>query len=548
MELSSTDKTRIAGGAIGVIIGVIAYLKLPGNTGALIAGLVIALSLFFGIIWPYIKKKLPGGFVDLDLTYLLQHMLCVSTGKPPRHVLFDVVSREDLYPKYTRIFRKIYILGKEWGYSFPDACKLVSRDVKNKILREFLVRLGAVLAVGEDVEIFLKTEYSTILNEYETHYGRVVDATKIFLGIYTSLLAASVFMLANFLLLAFFFGGSGRMVIMSYTMVTATVGSVAVLLLLVMPMEVFENKLKPKPKIYSIMDLLAIIGFIGSATVYTIIFMKYGTSYTTLGFALILSGVMFLPAGIIAKIMEGRIRDIDDFFPIFIRSYGLHLEAVPQLAKALKPLLATELGKLNKLLENAYSRLVNNIDPQVAWKLFAAESRSELVRRALRIFIDTVERGGRVAEVGALLSDHHNSIVILRRTRMQVSKTFETTTYILQMSIVMITVFITSLMQGFSSILASVQTQIPSDLIGFMFSTNLPLELIVYATAFFIIMTSIFNALSMTRASPGVSRSFWYYIGLLSILSGLGVIVGEQLMNFILKSTLESLNQTLISP
>ncbi len=539
--------TGAAAGA-GLLMAILLYKFFPSTTTLYGSIVLAALPVVVTAGLPKLRKKLPSGGVDLDLTYLIQHMLAVSTGKPPRKVLFDVVSNEPLYPKYREIFRKIYVLGKEWGYSFTDACRLVSREVRNRVLKEFLVRLGSVLAVGEDVELFLKTEYMTILSEYETLYNRIVDAARVFLGIHSSMLAASVFMLANFLLLAFFFGGGTGIIVLSFSIVTVTIASIAILLFVLLPKDAFENKLKPKPRFYVMVDYIAIIGIILSIVLGYVIIGKNGLNFTSLALSLMASGVIFLPAGILAKTMERRIRDIDDFFPIFIRSYGMHLQTVPQMARALKPLLAAELGKLNKLLENLYSRLLNEIDPRIAWRLFSAESGSELVRRSIRIFLDTVEKGGRVAEVGAMLSDHHNTIVRLRRAKFQVGKTFETTTYMMHMAIILITVFITTLMQGFSQILSSVQAQLPGEIATFFFTGALPLGLLVKATGGFVVATTFFNALSIARALPGVSRSFWYYYALLSIIGGAAVIAGQQLLNFILSSTIETLNQTLIAP
>ncbi len=535
-------------GILGVVLAVILYFKIPSTWGSVVAVFVGGVPLLLGVVKPILRKKFPSLTVDLDLTYLLQHMLCVSTGKPPRATLFRVVSEERLYPKYQEVFKRIHVLGKEWGYSFAEACRLVARSVENKVLREFLARLGGVLAVGEDVESFLRTEYLTMISEYETYYNRIVDALRMFLGVYTSLMAAGVFMLSNFLLLAFFFGGSMRILVASFAIIILTMGGAAALLFMLVPSDAFENKMKPRPRLLVLSDIAAVAGLACSLAFSMLIARNMGVTYTGLALALLATGACLLPAGVLAKTVERRIRDIDIFFPVFIRSYGMHLQTVPQMARALKPLLAAELGKLNKLLENLYARLVNNVDPRIAWRLFAAECGSELVRRAIRIFLDTVEKGGRVAEAGALLSDHHNTIVRLRRAKFQVAKTFETTTYMLHLAVVLIAVFITQLLQGFSSVLYQVQAQLPSELSGLFMMTSFPLKTVVMATTLYVLSLIFFNAGAITKATPGVSRCFWYYFAILSIISGAGVISGQELMRFIMGSTIETLNRTLIAP
>ncbi len=535
-------------GAMGVAAGLVLMLARPLPGSVALGPLLLVGSVVGGFVYPYLRRRFPSLSIDLDLTYVIKHMLAVSTGKPPRRVLFEVVAREELYPKYAGIFKRIYLLGKEWGYSFTDACRLVARTVYNKVVREFLVRLGSVLAVGEDVELFLRTEYSTIITEFETYYTRLIDAARVFLGIYISLLAASVFMLANFLLLSFFFGGTRGLIIASFGVVTLTVASTTIILLVLLPRETFENRVEPRPRVYRVIDLLALLGIaIMVATGITVI-TRGGFTYENLSLVLAVGGAFLLIPGFLAKGIERTIREVDEFFPVFIRSYGMHLQTIPQMARALKPLLAAELGRLNRFLENLYSRLLNEIEPKVAWRLFAAETRSELVHRSVTIFLDTVEKGGDVAKVGAMLSDHHNTVIRLRKTRFQVAKTFETTTYMMHMAVVLITVFVTKLMYGFASIMQNVQSRLPGEVAGVLISAQMPLDLVVGSTGVFVLATTIFNSIAILKAMPGVSRTFWYYMGLLSIIAAAGIMGGKYLMDLILTSTLETLNQTLTTP
>lgn len=535
-------------GALGVALGMLTMLVQPLPGSVVVGPLLLVAGTVGGFVYPFLRRRFPSLNIDLDLTYVIQHMLAVSTGKPPRRVLFEVVGREHLYPGYAWIFKKIYLLGKEWGYSFTDACKLVARGVYNKVVREFLVRLGGVLAVGEDVELFLRTEYSTIITEYETYYTRLIDAARVFLGIYISLLAASVFMLANFLLLSFFFGGTQGLIIASFGVVTLTVASTTIVLLVLLPREVFENKVEPRPRVYRVIDILALIGLAAITGLGALIFSTRGFSYENLSLVMAVGGVLLLAPGLLAKGIEKTIREVDEFFPVFIRSYGMHLQTIPQMARALKPLLAAELGKLNRFLQNLYSRLLNEIDPPVAWRLFAAETRSELVHRGVTIFLDTVEKGGDVAKVGAMLSDHHNTVIRLRKSRFQVAKTFETTTYMMHMAVVLITVFVTKLMYGFASIMQRVQSQLPGEVAGVLISGQMPLDIVVASTGMFVISTTVFNSIAILKAMPGVSRTFWYYMGLLSIIAAAGIMGGKYLMDLILTSTLETLNETLTAP
>uniref|UniRef100_A0A7J3ZM90 Type II secretion system protein GspF domain-containing protein n=1 Tax=Fervidicoccus fontis TaxID=683846 RepID=A0A7J3ZM90_9CREN len=502
---------------------------------ALIASTAIFVAMVvYGLVIPLSRIKFPSSNVDLDLVYALLHMLSVSTGKPPVSYIFKSVSEEGLYPVYREIFRKIYVLGKEWGYSFADACRLVARTVNNKIVREILARLGSVLAVGEDVEQFLRLEYSTIMSEFETQHSRSTDALRIVLGVYSSLLAAATFMIASLVVLAFFFGDIGeRLIVSSFTAVTIMILAAAATIGVAIPTTPFENKLKPYPRLYGIIDVLAPVMLACSAAISYLLLRKMGLSITSIALGLGATGALLLVPGYAAKSIERLVNDVDLFFPVFIRSYGMHLQTLPQMDRALKPILVAELGKLNKTLENLYARLSNNIDPFISWRLFSAETRSELVARSVRIFLDTFERGGRLADVGALLSDTHNTIVRLRKARLEVGKTFESAISLMHALIALIVVFVSRLAEFLSSVLVGLQAAIPTDAAVLFFFQMLPRELLTLPIALMLIASVLSTSLVASKAIPGVSRSFWYYVSVLAIFTTAGAIAGDQMVGFI---------------
>ncbi|MEM0021837.1 MAG: type II secretion system F family protein [Fervidicoccaceae archaeon] len=309
-----------------------------------------------------------------------------------------------------------------------------------------------------------------------------------------------------------------------------------------MPQEIYETKIKPKPFVYKLIDISSVAIIVAGSAIGIYIIFSGKLTFFILGILIMAVGAALIFPGWLSKGIEGLIREIDDFFPIFIRSYALNYETLPNQAKALRPMLIVELGKLSRILENLYARLLNGIDPSIAWRMVANESRSELVRRFLRIFIDAIEKGGKISVVGASLSDHHNLIVRLRRNRLQVAKTFETTTYIMQGAIVIINVFVVSLLNSFSHLLTSMQAQIPANIVGPLFGSQIPLAPIIYMSAIFSIVTAVMNAFSITRVTPGVSRTFWYYLGILLLISGIGIILGSAMMEYILGSTVQALS------
>ena len=168
----------------------IVYLPHPFN---IIAGTTTIVLFFLSTIFGNVIKRLKPLEVDEDLIYILAHLRCVVTGNPPYNTLFKLVGESDFYHrKYRDLFNKIYVLIKHWGYSVPEALRLVSREAFSRVIEMFLQRLSAVIAVGADVGEYLRIEYNTLFSEYRTAYLRSIDALRVILGVYATLVGAFI--------------------------------------------------------------------------------------------------------------------------------------------------------------------------------------------------------------------------------------------------------------------------------------------------------------------------------------------------------------------
>jgi len=108
------------------------------------------------------------------------------------------------------------------------------------------------------------------------------------------------------------------------------------------------------------------------------------------------------------------------------------------MIESLKPLLIAEHGKLRSLLQRVYARLLNRVNPRIAWGLFADESPSEMVTIRTHIFLDAVETGKDLGEAGALILDHVYELFRLRASYIQVFKTFEVTLYLMHLIVIIL--------------------------------------------------------------------------------------------------------------
>ncbi|MCE4612217.1 MAG: type II secretion system F family protein [Desulfurococcales archaeon] len=503
--------------------------------------------LWFGVGRILVRRSM--AIIDHDLLYMLLHMRSVATGKPPVSALFESVSKNlKNYPAYSRYMRKIYGLGKEWGYSFSQATRIVGSKADNLVLKNLLSRMSGVLAVGEDVETFLEREYRTLMSEYVNAYHRMTNTARVFMGIYVTILGSLIFVLVTFMLMAFFFGGNLAIIASSYMGVGVALVGMLTLLYMLVGREPFEFYGSPRLFKYKALSITGIAGLALASLISSLYLLKYNDSFEEAARGLLISGIILLPLGIMAKRVEASINNVDDFFPIFIRSFGTHLATLPDMVKALEPLLISQLGKLATYLRRLYSRLANSLKPEAAWRLFAAETGSELVRRAVTIFIDSLKNGGDPEKVGIMLSDHHNEMVRLRKQRLQVAKTFESTLYLMHAAVVIILVFISKLMLAFSSILQNIMEQAPEEVISVFPFQAIDSPYLVTMSIILIAVASVLNSLAIVRVMPGTRTSFFFYFSVLLLISGVSIMVSSELIDYVLGVALETSETIAIYP
>ncbi|MEM0506701.1 MAG: type II secretion system F family protein [Thermosphaera sp.] len=514
-------------------------IAIPYFVNVVLGGFVI-LGSFLLLYYFNILKRIGIVPVSDDLIFILVHMRCLVTGNPPLTTLFGRIGEASFYrKKYTDMFQKLRGLIRNWGYSAPEALKLVSREASSKVDEMFLQRLSAIVATGGDVKEYLRIEYNTLFSEYVSSYTRMIDTLKVVLGVYTTLLGALTFMLANLMLLGMIFGNVTELITTGVIGVGFALISMALLLHVFVRRPIFESKPRHKNKIVIMISTLGLTGLLIFAiiSVYLVISMNiFNMEYVAL--SLLLTGLSLLPAAILVKIHEGRIAEYDMFFPAFIRSYGEHMAVLPNMIDSLKPLLIAELGKLRTLLRGVYARLLNRVDPRIAWGFFAEESSSELVNRGTRIFVDTVEVGGDLGEAGALISDHANELFRLRANYVQVFKTFEVTLYLMHLIVIILLIFIGNFINLFTEIIASFAGSIPYEYSGILSFFNVSPQDVSLLTNLMLLMITIANTLAVYSVNPGSRYAIYYYLCVMLLITGGAVYAGSIVINGLISGLL----------
>uniref|UniRef100_A0A7C2G255 Flagellar protein J n=1 Tax=Thermosphaera aggregans TaxID=54254 RepID=A0A7C2G255_9CREN len=521
--------------AIGVADSIAVYYivnTVPYYVNIILGGFVI-LGSFLLIYYFNVLKRIGIVPVSDDLIFILVHMRCLVTGNPPLTTLFGKVGETPFYKKkYSGMFQKLKGLIKNWGYSAPEALKLVAREATSKVDEMFLQRLSAIVATGGDIREYLRIEYNTLFAEYTSSYSRMIDTLRVVLGVYTTLLGALTFMLANLMLLGMIFGNVSELITTGVLGVGFALISMALLLYVFVRKPLFESKPRKRTGLVMLISLLGLTGLFVFAiiAVYLVVSLNiFNVEYVAL--SLMLTGISLLPAAILVKVHEGRITEYDMFFPAFVRSFGEHLAVLPNMIESLKPLLIAELGKLRNLLRKVYARLLNRVDPRIAWGLFADESSSEMVSRGTHIFLDTVETGGDLGEAGALLSDHINELFRLRASYVQVFKTFEVTLYLMHLIVIILLMFVGSFINIFTNVIAGFAETVPGEYAGIIGFFNVSPQDVSLVTNLIMLMITIADTLAVYSVNPGSRYAIYYYLCVMLIITGAAMYVGSIVIN-----------------
>ncbi len=510
-----------------------AHIKYPDNYLIMgMASFVLFTMLFLPQLMGVKKERFEP---DINFIFMLAHMLSVATSKTSNVNVVGSVSKPGLYGRYSKLFHKVYLLVKEYGYDFPRAMLIVSKAAeKVRYLKDFMERYAATVRVGEDIERFMEVELRNSMNTYEYIYSRIMDSTRVLLGVYTAVMTSVIFVISNLLVLSIIFGGNYSLIYMSFIGSFFSLVAVLATLKLGLPKDFLVIEGDSRKKVIQ----LPYVAMLVSVAVALWIFIMY-VFYININVFLLIAvmGGMLLGSGYLFKKIEGLVRHIDEDFPVFIRMYGSNLSIVPSPLKAIEPLTSVVFGYIASAIRRLHTLLSNNISFGVAIKEFAKTSASELIRRSSEIVSDTLKYGGNTVKVGLILSDLAQMVNRIRRRRLQVHKTFETSIYALHTTNILLITFITSLMTIFAKALSSIQTMIPF--------YAMPQSIITMLSVSTAVSLTLINSVALTLTNGGLKHTLIYYMGLLLLLGGVSAYMSGILVSYIMKPLSSIMTQTL---
>ena len=519
------------------VVAQLAAILAASATAAYLASQPLLLAIGLAVsglhtIWRRFSRSIAASVVDEDLVYLVTHMYAIATGKPPRKRLFLLGGVLGDYGEYSRVLKRIALLAVEWGYGFIRAIRTVLSDVKNEVFRDFLLRLGEVLNMGEDPAKFLEIERRTLLSEYNAFYVRTIESARVLLGVYVSAASSSIFLAVTLALMAFLYPIPSEILVLSHFGVAGLLAILAFIIHRSLPQDRLVHRYGQGNPLRSRLKIIVIVCTLLSAVIGVICCFGLGPYL-----AIALSAFPLILAGLYAKKIENIVKEIDSFYPIFVRSFGIAYSLVGHSPTALRSALRSDYGLLTSLLRRLLARLTLGVNPVIAWRRLVIDTWSELVRRLTNILYDSIDAGADMACVGTVLSDTAYSFLELKKQRKQITKTFEYSLYMVHALLAGIVMAVVKLLNIFDTLLSKFQTIGAVEQLPLMFHP-LGLHTVEQILPLFIVLISIINAYAVKVAHGGLWQTMLLPLAVFLLSSGLvmhftGVVMESLLSNLV---------------
>lgn len=479
---------------------------------------MIQIPLFKNLTLANIQKS------DEKFVYFVAFLYSISTGEVGGIDLIRT-ARETNYGKYTAAFREVYQLGIGWGYGVSKSLEMIADKVstdKSDQLKQILMKLAQVIRLGDSLKMFLAEELKSTLVNYAIVYERKLENQKLFLEMFYTLMSTAAFMIAANSIMSMLMGqeNSEQILLMSFIGVAASMSAFVFMMYIMFPRDKLgyasaDEDLKFRIKVY--MTLGAGVG-IGLVLVITQIVP------TTI--AVGIAGAPLIYPGLLARKMEQKVKQLNEWYPQFIRHFGEIYATVGSVGGALEAVLRSDFGPLQESIQRLKNRIKHRIEQKVAFELLSRDTGSEIIANGNEVISYAMDKGGNLNIAGNQVSEITVKINELRSKRAQTAKTFETIIIVLHA----LTLAVFGLMNKLTSIFY--------DLVSTVDVSNDTLQLTPIDPQFMammmpamILMVSAISAMALKVAQGGLYKTVFYHVGLLIVIGSVVMFAMDAILS-----------------
>ena len=481
----------------------------------LVSGVGFSVSIFAG----HVSRKTGPKKVDLALTTAIFHMYSLSMGETSPDDLVRTIAESKEYGFYSKVFEKIFILAKNFGYGFTKATAHVAESLRPP-LKDILIRLTSVLSSVKP-RGYLEIESSMLIEEYSGYYTRSIEALKTLGGIFASFQSVTVFLIMTIAIMAMFMVDP-NIIVFGYFISAFSIITLYFLFRAASPKEdiIYIGRYPPKSYILMRLTFFAVVPISVAVAVMFYLFVGVPVAFIVLGLGVILPGIF-------GYMLERYVNRIDREYPAFLKAIGENMASTLDLKAAFSYVLDLELGPLKALVKNAWNRLRLGIGNAQTMENFSSETASYLVHVYNRIFLDAVARGANPLEVGNSIGNRAVKLIEFRKARNVVTNGFQMIVMVMQPLTVLLLV-VTEVLVGFMS-----QYLVTLPYFGF---NAIPMPIVHMGNTVLVSILAVVNAMTIREVSAGYWGTFLLNLGILLIVSGVTWMVASYFIQTILSS------------
>lgn len=416
---------------VGLVLPYPLFVRLP-------IPLLGLLALGAALVYPKLLASRRKIEIENQFHLLVTHMTILSTTNIDRMEVFRILSREDEYGELAREMGRIVQIVDTWNQSLDDACRRRAAVVPSDVLADFLDRLAYTLGAGQALSDFLVSEQDVMISQYTTVYESTLGNIEVMKDLYMSMILSMTFALVFAIVLPILTGTNPTYTVTAVLMMFMFVQLGFYFVIRTMsphdPIWYHPEKLRPSGEgrilvsfvaggaLSVLLIALAALGQFGVGPIGLQTLFLRDSLPEPLYLALPLTPLL-LP-GIVLRHEEQLITGRDGEFPSFIRALGASESAKRSTTSdVLSTLRTKDFGPLTDEINDLYKRLNMRLDPALAWRYFATDSRSYLIQKFSEMYLVGREMGGSPRRLGELISTNMSEVNQLREQRRQAATT-----------------------------------------------------------------------------------------------------------------------------
>jgi len=461
---------------------------------------------------------------DEKFVYFVAFLYSISTGEIGPVDLIKT-ARETNYGKYSQAFREVFQLGIGWGYGVSRSLEMIAEKIstdKSDPLMQLLIKIAQVIRLGDTLRTFFADQLKSALITYSIIYERKLENEKLFLEMFYTLMSTAAFMIAANSIMSMLMGQENAegVLVMSFIGVAVSMGAFVFMMYIMFPRDKLgystaDEDLKFRLKVYMMMGAGTGIGVV-------LLFTQLLPTTLIVGIA----AAPLLYPGLIARKMEQKIKNLNEWYSEFIRHFGEIYATLGSVGGSLEAVLKSDFGPLQKHIERFKNRIKHRIEQKLGFELFSRDTGSQIIANGNEVISYAMDRGGDMNIAGNYVSDITGKINELRAKRTQTSKTFETIMLVLHALTLSVFGLMNKLTSIFYELVSTVDVQ--NDAIQL---TPIDPELMAVMMPLMIIMTSVISAMALKVAQGGLYKTVFYHIGLLMVIGAVVMFVMDTLLS-----------------